>query len=141
MSQKILQLKNQLKKSMHKFWSDLQIKIEFLTDVSDDEMVDLYSKALAVVYIPQDEDFGFVTQEAFNSEKPILTATDSGGPLEFVQDGVNGIIVEPKAQKIALKIDELAKNLDQTKKMGKAGKETIKNLNLNWDSIIEKLTS
>ena len=132
----------------HKKWLEDKIrdsgigdKIEFLTDLSDDEMVDLYSKALAVVYIPQDEDFGFVTQEAFNSEKPILTATDSGGPLEFIQDGVNGIIVEPKAEKIAIKIDELAKNLVQTKKMGKAGKETIKNLNLNWDTIIKKLTS
>ena len=37
-----------------------------------------------VVYAPFDEDYGYVTLEAFLAEKPVITATDSGGTLEFV---------------------------------------------------------
>ena len=38
-----------------------------------------------------------MTIEAFLAAKPVITATDSGGPLEFVRDGVNGFICEPDA--------------------------------------------
>ena len=48
--------------------------------------------ALAVLYPPYDEDFGYVTLEAFLARKPVVTATDSGGPNEFVVDGVNGFV-------------------------------------------------
>ena len=31
-----------------------------------------------------DEDYGYITLEAFFAGKPVITHTDSGGPLEFV---------------------------------------------------------
>ncbi len=37
-------------------------------------------------YAPVDEDFGMVPFEAFLSEKPVLTTTDAGGPLDVVHD-------------------------------------------------------
>ena len=52
--------------------------------VDDDSCIELYAGALAVVYAPFDEDFGYVTLEAFLARKPVITARDSGGPLEFV---------------------------------------------------------
>ena len=48
-----------------------------------------------MVYPPFDEDFGYVTLEAFLARKPVVTCTDSGGPNEFVVDGVNGFVCEP----------------------------------------------
>ena len=49
--------------------------------------------ALAVLYPPYDEDFGYVTLEAFLvAASRSITATDSGGPNEFVIDGVNGFV-------------------------------------------------
>lgn len=131
---------------VHKKWLDYimkgskeQNKVELLTDVSDDELINLYSKALAVVYLPLDEDYGIVTLEAFYSEKPVLTATDSGGPLEFVEDKVNGFVVNPEPKKIAEKLDEFYNNRAKTIEMGQSALKTVKNLNLNWDSVIEKL--
>jgi len=115
-------------------------KVQLVTGVSDDEIIELYSKSLAVVYVPHDEDMGLVTLEAFHSEKPVLTTTDSGGPLEFVKDGINGFIVEPDPEKIALRLDEFYNNLENTKQMGKAALKTVIDLNLNWDNVIEKLT-
>ena len=41
-----------------------------------------------MVFAPFDEDFGYVTLESFLAHKPVITATDAGGPLEFVEDGV-----------------------------------------------------
>ena len=67
----------------------------------DDALLDLYAGALAVAYPPFDEDFGYVTLEAFLARKPVLTATDSGGPLEFVEDGVNGFVCPPDPRAFA----------------------------------------
>lgn len=56
-------------------------RVEFLGRVSDQALVDLYVNALAVVYPPYDEDYGYVTLEAFLARKPVVSATDAGGPL------------------------------------------------------------
>ena len=55
----------------------------------------LYAGALGVVFPPFDEDYGYVTLEAFLARKPVVTTTDAGGPLEFVEDDVTGLVVEP----------------------------------------------
>ena len=67
-------------------------RIEFRGAVWGQEVAKLYSSALAVIYAPFDEDYGYVTLEAFLSAKPVITASDSGGPLEFVVDGENGSV-------------------------------------------------
>ncbi len=59
-------------------------RVVFAGAITGDELVKLYADALAVIYAPFDEDYGYVTLEAFLSEKPVITATDSGGTLEFV---------------------------------------------------------
>ena len=41
-------------------------------------------EALGVIFPPLDEDYGYVTLEAMLAAKPVITCTDSGGPLEFV---------------------------------------------------------
>ena len=51
-----------------------------------------------MLYPPFDEDFGYVTLEAFLARKPVITCTDSGGPNEFVVDGVNGCVCGPGAR-------------------------------------------
>jgi glycosyltransferase involved in cell wall biosynthesis len=47
------------------------------------------------VFPPLQEDYGFVTVEAFASRKAVITCRDSGGPAELVQDGVSGFVCEP----------------------------------------------
>ena len=54
-------------------------RVRFLGAISDDELLALYAGALAVAYVPFDEDFGYVTLEAFLARKPVITASDSGG--------------------------------------------------------------
>lgn len=70
-------------------------RIAFLGRVEEEELLHLYATAFAVYYAPFDEDYGFVTLEALASGKPVVTATDSGGVLEFIAHRTNGIITDP----------------------------------------------
>jgi glycosyltransferase involved in cell wall biosynthesis len=99
--------------------------------------VDLCTDALAVVYAPFDEDYGYVTLEAFLSSKPVITATDSGGVLEFVVDGSNGFICDPQAQSIAAAINLLAGDRALAARLGNAGR--VRARAVTWDGVIEQL--
>jgi glycosyltransferase involved in cell wall biosynthesis len=114
-------------------------RVEFLGSVGDERLLELYRTALAVLYPPFDEDFGYVTLEAFLSRKPVITATDSGGPNEFVVDGVNGFVRPPDAAAFADAINALAADRRRTAAMGDAGYERARTI--TWDGVIEKLVS
>ena len=92
--------------------------------MATDGLVDLYAGALAVVFPPFDEDYGYVTLEAFLARKPVITTTDAGGPLEFVDDGVTGLVVEPHSRRrSAAAIARLAGNRRLAQTLGDAGYE------------------
>jgi glycosyltransferase involved in cell wall biosynthesis len=114
-------------------------RVDFLGAVDDERLLALYRDTLAVLYPPYDEDFGYVTLEAFLARKPVVTATDSGGPNEFVVDGVNGYSVAPDAEAIAGAINALARDRQRTAAMGDAGYERARAI--TWDGVIEKLVS
>jgi len=112
-------------------------RVTFLGAATDQQLLDLYAGALAVLYPPFDEDFGYVTLEAFLARKPVITCTDSGGPTEFVVDGVNGCICEPSAGAIAAAINQFAANPRRAAAMGDAGQAVAKGI--TWDGVVEKL--
>jgi len=114
-------------------------RIEFKCNyIPDKELLDLYANALAVAFFPYDEDYGYVTLEAFFSKKPVITCSDSGGVLEFVEHGKNGFIVKPNDhKKIAAHIDELSENQELAKKLGNEGYESIKHI--NWNKAINQI--
>jgi glycosyltransferase involved in cell wall biosynthesis len=114
-------------------------RITFLGAVDDEQLLELYRGALAVLYPPFDEDFGYVTLEAFLSRKPVVTASDSGGPNEFVVDGVNGFVREPAPEAFADAINTLAADPQRAASLGDAGFERARLI--TWDGVIEKLLS
>ncbi|MGH7488045.1 MAG: glycosyltransferase family 4 protein, partial [bacterium] len=69
-------------------------RVTFTDAVSEQRLIELYAGALAVVFPPFDEDYGYVTLEAFLARKAVITTIDAGGPLEFVDDGVTGLVCE-----------------------------------------------
>jgi glycosyltransferase involved in cell wall biosynthesis len=114
-------------------------RVDFLGTVDDDTLVALYRDALGVVYPPFDEDFGYVTLEAFLARKPVITATDSGGPLEFVVDGVSGVVSTPDPASIATAINRLASDRRRAAALGDAGFARAREI--TWDGVIDKLVS
>jgi glycosyltransferase involved in cell wall biosynthesis len=116
----------------------LDSRVEFRGFVSEEERIALYAGALAVVYAPFDEDLGYVTLEAFLAEKPVITMADSGGPLEFVKDGVNGAVA-PDAAGLAAAIDAYAADRTRAAEHGRAGRQQYADLVPSWDTVCEKL--
>lgn len=113
-------------------------KVDFLGQVSDEELINLYANALCVPYVPVDEDLGFVTMESFFSSKPVITGSDSGGSLEFVKDGVNGFVVSPRPEEIASKMDALFEG-GLAQKMGEKGFSEISDMKISWDHVVSEL--
>lgn len=114
-------------------------KVVFLGRISDEAITKEYANALAVPFVPLQEDYGYVTLEAFKSKKAVITCNDSGEPSYFVKDGVNGFVCKADPQEIAKKIDYLYEHKDEAKEMGKRGFESIKHI--TWDNVIKELLS
>ena len=114
-------------------------RVEFTGRVDDETLADLYARCLAVYYAPIDEDFGMVPYEAFLSEKPVLTTTDAGGPLEIVTDRATGIVVAPEPAELARACGYLAAHGEEAKAWGRAGKLVAERV--TWDSCIDALLS
>ena len=114
-------------------------RARFAGRVGEDELADLYGRCLAVYYAPVDEDFGMVPFEAFLSEKPVLTTTDAGGPLEVVADRRTGLVVAPEAAELARAAGWLREHLDEAASFGRAGKAIA--AEVTWDRAIARLLS
>jgi glycosyltransferase involved in cell wall biosynthesis len=108
--------------------------------ISEDEKIDLYSRSLGIYFGPYQEDYGYITLESFFSGKPVITHTDSGGPLEFVNEKT-GFVVNPDPKSIAHVMDQLYENRNLAQKLGENGFTLMKKLNINWDFVVEKLLS
>ena len=105
--------------------------------IDDTTLVDYYARCRAVVFTPMDEDYGFVTVEAFASGKPVITTTDSGGPAELVDDGVTGRVVAPEPGALAGALRELADSETLAVRLGAAA--AGRSATLSWASTVNRL--
>jgi glycosyltransferase involved in cell wall biosynthesis len=108
--------------------------------ISEQEKRHILGRSLAVAYFPLDEDScGYAWLEAAHSCKPILTAADSGGVLEFVVHERNGLVCEPDAKAIAESLDRLYSDRRLVERLGSDSEQTIKTLRIDWDNVIDNL--
>ena len=112
-------------------------RVVFAGGVAEPQLVDFYAGALAVVFPPFDEDYGYVTLEAFLARKPVVATTDAGGPLEFVEDGVTGFVTEPTAEAIGAAIATLAAARSRAQALGDAGYDRASRI--TWDGVVDRL--
>ena len=114
-------------------------RVELLGFVSADALLDLYARCRAALYVPVNEDYGYVTVEALLSRKPVVTSADAGGPLEFVTHGETGLVAEPTPEGLAHAIDTLWEMPEaRLAAMGAAGHERV--AGITWDHVIDVLT-
>jgi glycosyltransferase involved in cell wall biosynthesis len=108
--------------------------------ISEEEKAELIAGSIGVLYIPFLEDsYGYVTLEAFQAHKPVITCSDSGGTLEIIEDGVNGFIVAPEPAALAAAIDRLRSDPDAASAMGERARETLSVKDINWDRVVTSL--
>jgi glycosyltransferase involved in cell wall biosynthesis len=114
-------------------------RLTFAGRVDEAELASLYARCLCVYYAPIDEDFGMVPYEAFLAEKPVLTTTDAGGPLEIVADRRTGLVAEPQAKPLAEAFAWLQNHREEAGELGRAGKALAERV--SWDAAIDRLLS
>ena len=112
-------------------------RVDFLGEVDDETLLSLYAGALAVVFPPYDEDFGYITLEAFLSHKAVITTTDAGGPNEFVVDGVNGYSCAPDPAALGHAMARLDGDRRLAASLGDAGYDRARTI--TWTGVIERL--
>jgi glycosyltransferase involved in cell wall biosynthesis len=96
----------------------LDNRVRFTGRLSDDQLIDHLARCRAVCFPPFQEDYGFVTAEAFASRKAVVTCRDSGGPAELVVDGVSGFICEPTPDALARALRTIADDRPLAERMG-----------------------
>jgi glycosyltransferase involved in cell wall biosynthesis len=112
-------------------------RIVFLGRVSDEQLVQEYADALAVPFVPFDEDFGLVTLEAQLAGKAVITCTDSGGVTELVTDMISGRVVAPEPRALGQAMAEFARSRELARLMGNTGRRAA--LQVTWDAVVESL--
>jgi glycosyltransferase involved in cell wall biosynthesis len=125
--------------------SDLGVESRVTFDLrllSRPELAALVNNASGVVYIPIDEDsVGYVTMEAFQASKPVITTSDSGGVLEIVKHGHSGMVAEPTPESIGQMFRALMSDPGKAREMGAAGRQVSEDRDLNWPATIARLLS
>ncbi len=112
-------------------------RVEFAGAVNDTRLVDLLARCRAVCFPPYDEDYGFVTVEAFASAKAVVTCTDSGGPAELVRNGVNGFVCAATPESVADALGALAADAQLAVRLGSAGRDVASTM--TWDQAVSRL--
>jgi glycosyltransferase involved in cell wall biosynthesis len=105
------------------------------TNISEERLLDLYSRCSAVLYTPVNEDYGLIPSEAMASSKPCI-ARNEGGPRETITDSKTGFLVD-SIWDMADKMEQLSKNPERCISMGKQGREYVER-NLTWDRFLKR---
>lgn len=112
-------------------------RIRFAGFQSDAEVRDHYQRALAVPFVPYEEDYGLIAIEAMQSGKPVVTSRDAGGACELVEDGMTGFVCEPTPGALAAALQKLADDPGLARSMGAKGVE--RGAAVSWPAVSRTL--
>jgi glycosyltransferase involved in cell wall biosynthesis len=96
---------------------DRGVEFEPRVRVTDEELLDTLGRAIALVYAPRLEPFGLAPLEANACGVPVVAVAE-GGVRETVEDGVNGILVEPEPPAMARAIERLRDDPGLAQRLG-----------------------
>lgn len=130
----------ELRERIHTLGLDGRVSLEDRW-VSEEEKADLLASALAAVYLPHDEDsYGYPSLEAAHARKAVVTTSDSGGVLELVEHGRNGLVAAPEPLAIAEAFDQLWRDRTQAERLGRANLARLAELHIDWSHVVEAFT-
>jgi glycosyltransferase involved in cell wall biosynthesis len=112
-------------------------RVSFPGRIDDEAMLALYATCRAVCFTPRQEDYGFITAEAFMSQKPVVSCVDSGGPAELIEHGVSGLLCEPTPANVADGLRAMMEDAAMAERMGHAG--AARAACLTWPAVVERL--
>lgn len=115
----------------------LEDRVQFAGRLSDEALVTHLARCRAVAFVPFDEDYGFVTAEAFAAGKAVVTCSDSGGPTELVRDGDTGLVCAPTPDALAVALRRVHDDRAAAERMGQAAR--ARGAALTWADTVARL--
>ena len=115
----------------------LEGRVQWLGNISEQELVERLAACRAVCYPPSAEDYGLVTLEAFASAKPLITCSDSGGPAEMVRSEVDSLVVEPTPAALAQAFRRVMDDAALAERLG--GAACVRAAEFTWEQAIPRL--
>jgi glycosyltransferase involved in cell wall biosynthesis len=88
------------------------------------ELTELLGGALAMLYAPRLEPFGYAPLEANACGTPVIAVAE-GGVRETVRDGVNGLIVAPRPEAMAEAVQRLQRDPELVARLGRSARAVV----------------
>lgn len=107
--------------------------------VSDPMLLDLYANAVAVVHTPTRADHPQTTLQAFRAGVPVITTTDGGPVLEWVEHEVTGLVTDGTGAGLGAAIDRLVGDPELAGRLGAAGRARV--ADVGWERVVGTLTA
>ena len=107
--------------------------------ITEPQLLDHLARCRVVCFPPFEEDYGFVTAEAFAARKAVVTCRDSGGPAELVEDGVSGFVCDPTPESLSAALRRVMDDTALAERMGAAALAAASKL--NWVDTMRQLTA
>jgi glycosyltransferase involved in cell wall biosynthesis len=105
-----------------------------------EDLANYVNHAAAVAYLPfQEDSYGYVTMEAFEAGKPVVTANDAGELLDIVIDQETGFVSNAIPESLAAAMATLLYDPPLAREMGQRGRDLWRGKGINWDSHISRL--
>jgi glycosyltransferase involved in cell wall biosynthesis len=104
------------------------------------EVAKYVNNCRAVAYVPFDEDaYGYVTMEAFEAGKPVITCVDSGAVTQLVAHDRTGMVVEPDAEAVAGAMRQYLADEELARNHGAAARDSWRSRRITWSDTIHRL--
>ena len=115
----------------------LTARVTLVGRISDQTLLEHLARCRAVCFPPFQEDYGFVTVEAFASRKGVITCTDSGGPAELVSHGETGLVCDPTPEALAEAIGRVMDDRSLAERLGSNAAERVSTM--TWPAVVQRL--
>ena len=130
---------NMLRELVERHGLESRVKID-LGFHSREKIAEYVNNARAIAYVPfQEDSYGYVTMEAFEAAKPVITVTDAGELLEIVIDQQTGLVVEPEARPLGRALSAYCSNDKLAREHGVCGRDLWRSKHISWPENISRL--
>jgi glycosyltransferase involved in cell wall biosynthesis len=131
-------LREQMEKMIRQY--GLESKIKFLSpDCPEKEAGEIMAQCFGVLHIPFDENSVKAAWLAGRFKKMLLTCSDSGAPLEWLEPGQTGLAVKPVPEDIAKSLDRIYREQAAGKHMGERALAGQLRRKHDWNEVVERL--